>query len=531
MRLGGKASVCVLGENGPGPRTRSLVAAVLAGAAGIATGHGFAPTDQVPLLLTGLTVLVLLLHRADARGGAVLGFAFGLGFMATLTYWITVYGSLAWVALTLTQALFLALFGAAGSRIVRLPACELWLAATWVAVELARSSLPLGGFAWGRLAYALVDVPAVGWVRWIGVPATSGLVLLCAALLARAVFSIHQRRPVATGAAVIGAVALGGVGSILPVGVAGPSGIITVAAVQGDVPGTGADGLGEQREVLSNHVDLTQRLAEAVAAGTASQPDVVFWPENASDVDPLTDDAARRTVSEAVDRIGVPVLVGAIVDGPTPDTARNVGIVWSPQTGPGAVYVKRHLVPFGEYVPFRDLSTRLVPRLGEEIPRDLLPGNEPGVLRLGPVVIGDLICFDIAFDNQVRDVVASGAQLLVVQTNNAGYVDTVQPEQQWALSRVAAVAAGRDLVVAATTGISGVAQADGSVTQQTRQGTPVTVVAAVMLGSKPTWGVRVGRFLEYALSALAVAGFLTALVRSRSTVTGSGIAKPPQDVG
>ncbi len=132
MRLGGKASVCVLGENGPGPRTRSLVAAVLAAAAGIATGHGFAPTDQVPLLLTGLTVLVLLLHRADARGGAVLGFAFGLGFMATLTYWITVYGLLVWVALTLTQALFLALFGAAGSRIVRLPACELWLAATWV---------------------------------------------------------------------------------------------------------------------------------------------------------------------------------------------------------------------------------------------------------------------------------------------------------------------------------------------------------------------------------------------------------------
>src|SRR5207253_2304112 len=102
----------------------------------------------------------------------------------------------------------------------------------------------------------------------------------------------------------------------------------------------------QRAAVLRNHVDATLQLAAAVKAGQVSRPDLVIWPENASDLDPYTDTDAYQVIDKTVRAVGVPVLVGAVTDGPGRFVS-NRGIVWDPVTGAGATYVKRHPVPFG----------------------------------------------------------------------------------------------------------------------------------------------------------------------------------------
>ena len=138
---------------------------------------------------------------------------------------------------------------------------------------------------------------------------------------------------------------------------------------------------GERRAVLDNHVTQTLALAQAVSRGDAPQPDVVVWPENSSDLDPYTNADARTAISTAARAIEAPVLVGAVITNPDdPATVLNVGIVWDPVSGPQERYVKQHPVPFGEYVPFRPLLTRLIGRF-DLVPRDFVAGSAPGCYR------------------------------------------------------------------------------------------------------------------------------------------------------
>src|SRR5690606_27406496 len=122
-------------------------------------------------------------------------------------------------------------------------------------------------------------------------------------------------------------------------------------------------------------------------------------------------------------------------------------------TGPGAYYDKRKLVPFGEYTPMKDVVLALSSR-AHLVGRQSIPGNTPGALRMGPVTVGAVECYEVAFDSLVRDTVNAGGTPLVVQTNNATYARTGLPPQQLAMSQLRAVEFNRAVVTAATTGIS-----------------------------------------------------------------------------
>ena len=112
-----------------------------------------------------------------------------------------------------------------------------------------------------------------------------------------------------------------------------------------------------------------------------------------------------------------------IVDGPGDNHVSNEGILWFPKTGPGAVYTKRHPVPWGEYIPLRGIA-RLVTSKVNLVSRDMVAGKGNGVLTGGPFEFGDVICFEVAYDSLVRSSVHAGAQLIVVQTNNATFGHT-----------------------------------------------------------------------------------------------------------
>ncbi|MGH3424779.1 MAG: apolipoprotein N-acyltransferase [Nocardioidaceae bacterium] len=499
----------------PAPRTsRLLLRSGAAALGGIGVGCGFAPVESLALLWAGLTLFVLALRGSSLRAGALLGALFGATFMTMLVWWVHVLGSGVLLALVAASVPFYVLFAMAFTRIALLRAWPVWGALLWMAFEYLRSIVPFGGFPWGRLAFATVGTPLAPYSRWVGVAAVSGLVFGLAALTA---YVLERRRARTVAVAIPAAVAILGVGALLPTGLASPGDRIEVAVIQGNVPGTGADGMGQQRQVLHNHVRATLEYASQVDAGERPAPDAVLWPENASDIDPIAHPEAGAQISAAARAVGAPILVGAILNGPTPDTAENAGIAWSPDTGPGERYVKRHLVPFGEYVPFGEFSRTLVPRLDREIPRDMVPGTKPGVLDLGPVTVGDMMCFDVVFDRLARDAVLGGAQMLVVQTNNATYLGTSQPDQQWQIARMRAIESGHVVAVPSTNGVSGFVDGDGQVLAKSQSGRAAILAERVTEANGVTWGIRIGVWVEYAATAAALCGLLLGLRRRRRT--------------
>jgi apolipoprotein N-acyltransferase len=481
-----------------------------AAASGLLATLAFPPYDVWPLALPAIAWLALLCRGQRPWRAAVLGLVHGTATFLPLLTWMQVIGVDAWIALALLEAAFISAMAALFPAVLRLPFWPLWTACLWVAEELGRATIPFGGFPWGRVAFGQTGSPFTPYASWGGAPLVSFATAFSGGLLALALLR-WRRRAVAVGA-LLSAVAVPLLGLAIQLPTSGPT--ITVAIVQGGVAEAGLGFLGEREQVLRNHVRATEKLAADIAAGRVPRPDIVIWPENASDIDPFSDPEADNLIQGAVDAVGVPVLVGAVLDGPGPDYVSNTGIVWSPSTGPGERYVKRHPVPFGEYIPFRDQLSGLTSRL-DQIPRDFVAGSRPGVLDLGPARVGDVICFEIAYDGVVRDVVDGGARVLVVQTNNATYNGTGQPAQQLAMSRLRAVEHGRAVLVAATSGISALVMPDGDVQARTRELTTETLVADVPLRTARTVASKLGAVPEWALAALGLVAAAVATVLAR----------------
>jgi apolipoprotein N-acyltransferase len=305
-------------------------------------------------------------------------------------------------------------------------------------------------------------------------------------------------------AGLVAAVALPAAGPLaLRAGQAGePAGERTaqVAAVQGNVPQAGLDFNAQRRAVLDNHVRTTLALADDVRAGRAPAPDLVVWPENSSDIDPLVNRDAEAEISDATARIGVPVLVGAVLQGPG-EYVSNAGIVWAPGSGPADIYIKRHPVPFAEYIPYRSFFRHFSDKV-DLVSRDFAPGHTVGVLPLGPARVGDVICFEVAYDDLVRDTVRAGADLLVVQTNNATFGYSAESTQQLAMSRLRAVESGRAVVQISTVGVSGLIAPDGSLVDRSGLFTTDVLAARLPLRTGLTVATRVGPAPEIALAVL-----------------------------
>lgn len=473
-------------------------------ALGVLSSLGFDPVElpgAMVVAVAGLIVVARLLADARRRTVAVAGLLYGAGFMAPLIWWMNAVSHGAYVGLALAETLFFVPIMLALRAVTRLRLWPLWGAAVWVAGEWARGRFPFTGFPWGRLAHTSVDTPFAAYARLVAMPGTSAVLFVVAALLVVVATGRGLRTRAAAGG---GIVAIAVVGALLPTGVAGPAGTRQVALVQGDVPGvflTWPIG-----EIFKLHAAETDRLAAAVEAGTVPRPDMVLWPENATDTDPYVDVPVRNRIEELSLRLGAPILVGGIYNGPTVETARNAGVVWTAD-GPGQRYVKLKPVPFGEYVPFRKEAGAIVDRLARDIPRDMLPGDEPGAIQIGNTLIGDTICYDIAYDGVTRRAVDGGAELIVVQTSNAAFTGTSQPEQQWDISRLRAIETGRWVVVPSTNGISGAVDAHGEVVQRAPMHEPATISQQVTLADGRTPALVLGAPIEWVLVILGLGGW------------------------
>jgi apolipoprotein N-acyltransferase len=174
-----------------------------------------------------------------------------------------------------------------------------------------------------------------------------------------------------------------------------------------------------------------------------------------------------------------------------------VGILWSAQDGPGQQYTKNFLVPFGEYLPLRDLLASFITRF-DQIPNDFVAGQAIGVFNIAGKLVGDVICFEVAYANHIKETISAGAQVMVVQTNNSTFGNTAQPEQQFAISRFRAIENQRAFLVASTSGISGLISNDGTVMEKTTQFEPALVTGEVSLITEITTSQNHPNWVTYA---------------------------------
>ncbi len=484
---------------------------VLAAGSGLALALAFEPLALALLIPLAVTGLALCTRGLRLRSGWVPGLAFGVAFYFTHIIWMRAVGTDAWLALAGIEAAFYAVLGSVWAALHRLRLWPLWLALAWVAMEIWRSGWPFSGMPWGRLAFGSIDTPVAPALAYVGMNGVSLLLALVGTLLAWLVVAGRGRRlpALASVVAVMGAACLPAVTAYtLEV-----ERSTVVAAVQGDVPGPGNDILFDADGVTENHVEATVGLADRVASGEVERPELVVWPENSTASDPFRNQAVNSGIRAAVEAIGVPILVGAIVDAGE-EHVLNQGIVWDPETGAGERYSKWHPVPYGEYIPFRRYFEGQFGRLAL-IPRDMLSGTRTEPLPVAGVAVADAICFDVAYDDGIHAQVENGAELLVVQTSNATFIETDQIDQQFAITRSRAVETGRWVVVAATNGVSGVIAPDGTVVSSASPRTQEVLVEEVELVRGVTPGVRLGPWVGRGSLVATGVGLLVSLILAR----------------
>lgn len=491
---------------------------LLAAASGAAIWLAFPGYDLWPLAVVGTAALALATRGAGIWRGAVLGLLAGLTLFAPLLSWSGVYvGVLPWAALSVLQALYVAGLGAVCGWLQRDRVRPVVVALSWVTCELLRSTTPFGGFPWGRLAFSQADSPLLGAAALVGTPGLTFLVALAGGLLAAGVSSLQAggvRRRAGLGALAGVAVCL-----LLPTTVPRPvdGEPVQVLAVQGNVPRLGLDFNAQRRAVLDNHVSSTVRAAQDVADGVLDQPDVVLWPENSSDIDPVRNADAAALIQGAVDTIAAPVVVGAVLRRDD-DRNSNAALLYVPGEGITDRYLKLRPVPFAEYIPYRSFF-RAITDTVDLVPRDFAAGEEVGVLDVplregGALPLGVAICFEVVVDDLMRATVLEGAEVVLVPTNNATFGLTDESVQQLAASRVKAVELGRSVVHVSTVGVSALILPDGSTGRRTELFTQDILSGELPRRTELTVAVRLGPWPERA-AAVALLALVVAGVRER----------------
>jgi apolipoprotein N-acyltransferase len=502
-----------------------LLRVVVVLVAGVALGLSWQPYGLWPLLLVGIPAFTLAVRGVRPVVAFGLGYLFGLVMLTLAVSWVHVLGT--WIAavLIIFMALFFGLLGVALTLVSRLRWWPLAAACCWVLIEYAYARIPFGGFGWSRIAYAAVDTPLAGFFPIIGVAGVSFVVALLGQLIAWAVLTLWTARrggptrrtyiliPVAVALSLILAGSALRLYQVEPE--VSPAGSVRVGIVQGNIPGRGIEAMGRARSVTNNHLSETIRLMTKARLGEIPEPDFLLWPENSTDIDPTVDPLTRLTVQAAADVADRPILVGAVMEGPGFDERQTAALWWDPDRGVLARYNKQNLVPFGEWIPFRAQLLPLIPLL-QQVGAQSVPGTRPGVLDVAvggrPIKIGDVICFELAYDQTIYRSLRGGAQILMVQSNNATYGGTGQIEQQFAITRARAMESRREIAVATTNSVSGFITRDGAVATRTQEFTAQSMVVEMPLRSTLTPAIRVAPWLERGLALVAVLACLTVVV-------------------
>ncbi|MDG4474574.1 apolipoprotein N-acyltransferase [Thiovibrio frasassiensis] len=467
-----------------------------------------------------LAPLFWALDSQTPRRAALLGLICGLAYYLPLLYWIVIvlatYGQvplpiavLALIFLALYMSCYLAAFAFFCAKTEARVPLLFFAPACWVALDLIRARL-FTGFPWMDLAYTQYNLtPVIQVADLAGHYGLTFLLVLANVLLATLAKSFLRRKmschPAFIAVAAVLLVMASGYSfwrmQSLPT-ILAQAEQMEVAAIQGNIPQDQKWQPDFQRETIDTYLRLSQEVF------STRKPQLIVWPETALPFYPYEHPLFLRLHSELTRPYQTYLLTGAPhrekVSAAGPLTYANSAFLLSPDGRVAGRYDKQHLVPFGEYIPFRRIlsfASPLVETLGA-----FSPGISNTPLSCQNSRIGVLICFEGIFPEISRQQAAAGANLLVTITNDAWFGRSSAPWQHLAMGVFRAVETRKTLVRAANTGISAFIDPMGRIEGASPLFSEYARSQPVALLSGQTSYVRWGYLFPWACLFLAIIG-------------------------
>ena len=478
-----------------------MAAALLLGAC---MPFAFSPYDYKWLAVAALAGWLYLIWQGPAWK---VGYTFGLGWFGLGAWWLAptfhTYGPISWplaIASVLLVGVVLALFPAfiawTTRAVCRREADALLVFPCVVVLEEWLRGWLLTGLPWTSLGNLLLDTPAVGWAAYVGVYGAAAL----PAALAGTVFLLSRRATRLYGAAGLSISAIFVIAAPAPFNANG--GEFSAALIQANIP----QNLKWDASFLHETIQRYQQ------ASSSAEADVLIWPEAAIPMFLSLAPEWDKWLSSQVLAWNVPLIFGGIHRERESSIAHNGTFLEVPGAANRQFASKRHLVPFGEYVPsWLPFVRSLAPNIG-----DWQPAVDDGILSDGKRRYGSLVCYEGIFPEIAAARARSGAEVLVNVTNDAWYGTSPAAWQHLQSARMRSVETGRYMLRAANTGVSAIIAPDGDIRQSTPWFTQSVVQGKYKTSSVITPYVQWGNvYLAFFVLPVAIVAFLR-LTRGRS---------------
>jgi len=384
-----------------------------------------------------------------------------------------------------------------------LPLCaaSLWILFEWI------QTLTWAGVPWGKLALTQCGwLPLVQSASLLGSYAVSFLIIFSASLFSFALYFAKNTTPKRAAAFAAAALCIFGSNAVygaLRCALYQPQGEpVAAAAVQGNI-----DSSEKWDEKTNSTLDVHKKLTLEAASDGA---DLILWPETALPYIYSAGGKLDTYLTDLAEEAGVPIFAGFFIQDQERRLYNVIGQA-DPDTGlEDTFYKKRRLVPFGEFVPLRELVMFLIPPLSQlsALDNDVTPGDEPELFETPHGKIGSVICFDSIYETLILDSVRAGANLICISTNDSWFGDSAAVYEHNSHAKLRAVETGRYVVRAANTGISSIITPTGKVTESLPPLVEGYILDDVYMISKHTPYTIVGNILVLAAGVYTAALFL-----------------------
>ena len=426
----------------------------------------YSPFNLWWVSIVSLSLMLILFSQRRGQGFKI-GFLYGLGLFGVGVSWVFNslydYGEaplIAALVMVVISTLVLSIFPATVMKLYDALQANhstsriLCFVSIWVLSEWIRSWI-LTGFPWLLLGHTLTDSPLHGIIPIFGTFGGSALI----AFFSVAIFEmVNAKRQIIESWVLALSIVFASVVFMSPIQWTQPLGStpVKVAAVQANIPFEMKWDKSRRNDVYQAYVDLTRDYLDS---------DIIVWPETAiptfyrvanQDFIPLFEEELKFNGSELIS--------GVFTYEPGSERIYNSFVTLGAER---QFYSKKHLVPFGEYIPLRFIfnffqSIVTIPM------SDLHPGEGSSVLNLHGLPVGVSICYEVAFGNEIIESLPE-AKILVNVSNDAWFGNSFAPHQHLQIARTRSLETGRYMIRATNTGVSAIINPRGEIMSQSGQ--------------------------------------------------------------